>query len=878
MKEVIAGYLDNYDLIRQSQRGFVKEIDVVGDGLGRAEGLIDVVGDGLGRAEGLIDVVGDGLGGAGGLIDVVGDELGRAGGLIDVVGDGLGRAGGVIDVVGDGLGRAGAVIDVVGDGLGRAGGVIDVVGDGLGRAGGVIDVVGDGLGRAGGVTAMAAGLALCDGCWILERVGAERERLELTEDREVQSPGHTLPRDTLSPGCSHAEIDNRVCVRFPSSWLSESPGDGRPWPRSHLPAHGEGLSPHDLPQSLCFPVTSERQCIVIDNQSLNGVWINGKRIEPQQPHPLKEGDVIQLGVPLQDTEQAEYRYRVAWQRKVLPHTVEELGMGSSTRRKECGRVKRKHSHEETEPGDTETASSFKNKLQRVCASHLSGTSTSREGQGGTAQRADPDTSREGQGGSAERTDPDTTEQRHPDTSREGQGGTSQRADPDTSRECQGGTAQRTDPDTSREGQGGTAQRADPDTTEQRHPDTSREGQGGTAQWTDPDTSREGQGGTAQRVDPDTSREGQGGSAERTDPDTTEQSHPDTSREGQGGTAQRTDPDTSRERQGGTAQRTDPDTSREGQGGTAQRTDPDTSREGQGGSAVRTDPDTSREGQGGTAQRTDPDTSREGQGGSAAECVVPGTSWERKSPRHTPGRLRALTEDQGESAQALVGLSGKSWQSKEPPVQGLARQQEEQQRHLEGQQQTSLRTEEQQRELQKLKAALRRQRKEVADMIRTKDRELEESKITVQKAETATQFADVLENELQCIICSEYFVEAVTLNCSHSFCCHCILEWRKRKEECPICRQPICSQSRSIVLDNCIERMLESLSDSVREHRLQLINQRKALKTKSTSLTKSASSSFEDLTSVHSISTESSSDIEELSEEGETEEDPVYYII
>ncbi|KFP45047.1 E3 ubiquitin-protein ligase RNF8 [Chlamydotis macqueenii] len=81
--------------------------------------------------------------------------------------------------------------------------------------------------------------------------------------------------------------------------------------------------------------------------------------------------------------------------------------------------------------------------------------------------------------------------------------------------------------------------------------------------------------------------------------------------------------------------------------------------------------------------------------------------------------------------------------------------------------------------------------------------------------------DVLENELQCTICSEHFIEAVTLNCAHSFCSYCINEWTKRKVECPICRQEIKSKTRSLVLDNCIDRMVEKL-----DCRLTLIRERK----------------------------------------------------
>ncbi|XP_071018800.1 E3 ubiquitin-protein ligase rnf8-like isoform X2 [Oncorhynchus clarkii lewisi] len=118
-----------------------------------------------------------------------------------------------------------------------------------------------------------------------------------------------------------------------------------------------------------------------------------------------------------------------------------------------------------------------------------------------------------------------------------------------------------------------------------------------------------------------------------------------------------------------------------------------------------------------------------------------------------------------------------------------------------------------------------------DVLKAKDKELEVTKeekerARTQKEEVVTQMTEVLENELQCIICSELFIRAVTLNCAHSFCLHCISEWRKRKDECPICRQAILSQTRSLVLDNCIDRMVEQLSPDMKQRRLVLITERK----------------------------------------------------
>ncbi|XP_037541489.1 E3 ubiquitin-protein ligase rnf8 isoform X1 [Nematolebias whitei] len=150
---------------------------------------------------------------------------------------------------------------------------------------------------------------------------------------------------------------------------------------------------------------------------------------------------------------------------------------------------------------------------------------------------------------------------------------------------------------------------------------------------------------------------------------------------------------------------------------------------------------------------------------------------------------------------------------------------------------------QQEELMKkqLEEALQEQKKVIGELalsrqgfeeiLSAKNKELEvtkeeKEKAKAQKDEVVTQVTEVLENELQCIICSELFIEAVNLNCSHSFCCYCINQWRKKKDECPICRQAIQSQSRCLALDNCIDRMVENLSLDMKTRRQTLITERK----------------------------------------------------
>ncbi|KAM6992262.1 E3 ubiquitin-protein ligase rnf8 [Tautogolabrus adspersus] len=151
---------------------------------------------------------------------------------------------------------------------------------------------------------------------------------------------------------------------------------------------------------------------------------------------------------------------------------------------------------------------------------------------------------------------------------------------------------------------------------------------------------------------------------------------------------------------------------------------------------------------------------------------------------------------------------------------------------------------QQEELMKkqLEEALQEQRKVIDELalsrqgfeeiLLAKNKELEvtkeeKEKARAQKEEVVTQVTEVLENELQCIICSELFVEAVILNCAHSFCSFCIKQWRKKKDECPICRQAIQSQTRCLALDNCINSMVENLSLDMKARRQTLVSERKA---------------------------------------------------
>ncbi|XP_018328980.1 E3 ubiquitin-protein ligase rnf8-A-like [Agrilus planipennis] len=70
-------------------------------------------------------------------------------------------------------------------------------------------------------------------------------------------------------------------------------------------------------------------------------------------------------------------------------------------------------------------------------------------------------------------------------------------------------------------------------------------------------------------------------------------------------------------------------------------------------------------------------------------------------------------------------------------------------------------------------------------------------------ETTDNVIQRMENDLLCPICQDYFKQAITLNCTHSFCYNCISNWRKTRNECPICRLHIAGLTASLALDNLV---------------------------------------------------------------------------
>lgn len=89
-------------------------------------------------------------------------------------------------------------------------------------------------------------------------------------------------------------------------------------------------------------------------------------------------------------------------------------------------------------------------------------------------------------------------------------------------------------------------------------------------------------------------------------------------------------------------------------------------------------------------------------------------------------------------------------------------------------------------------------------------------------------SNIMDEQLTCSVCSELFIKATTLNCMHTFCFHCINTWNKKRRGCPVCRAPVKSMNRSLVVDNFIEKMLDKLPMHMKDRRAEIIEERKGM--------------------------------------------------
>ena len=82
--------------------------------------------------------------------------------------------------------------------------------------------------------------------------------------------------------------------------------------------------------------------------------------------------------------------------------------------------------------------------------------------------------------------------------------------------------------------------------------------------------------------------------------------------------------------------------------------------------------------------------------------------------------------------------------------------------------------------------------------------------------------DNLKDEFKCAICQDFFIEANTLACGHTYCYSCIMEWFARSQRCPTCRAPCCSRPvKSNALDCAVQHIVKSDPQMSHEYSIRL---------------------------------------------------------
>lgn len=149
---------------------------------------------------------------------------------------------------------------------------------------------------------------------------------------------------------------------------------------------------YQLISKLCPLMISRNHCIlkqnadgqwtIMDNKSLNGVWLNRVRLEPLKSYSIHKGDHIQLGMPLENKENAEYEYEVIEEVQERNPYVTPKSDQLMEKNKDL-RTKRKFTDELEGPG-AEGPSNLKSRISKV--SYESGHPVKSHGKGEVASQ------------------------------------------------------------------------------------------------------------------------------------------------------------------------------------------------------------------------------------------------------------------------------------------------------------------------------------------------------------------------------------------------------------------------------------------------------------------------------------------------------------
>ncbi|XP_048003250.1 E3 ubiquitin-protein ligase rnf8-A-like [Leguminivora glycinivorella] len=205
--------------------------------------------------------------------------------------------------------------------------------------------------------------------------------------------------------------------------------------------------------------------------------------------------------------------------------------------------------------------------------------------------------------------------------------------------------------------------------------------------------------------------------------------------------------------------------------------------------------------------------------------------EATEPKHSKDKPRHGQGDQGEDRREQDRARAKERRELKKlrrETRRLKLDKEKKLKELEKQKQR--REKELQSELDKVNKKLAKEKELHEKERRRAEQLLDQKKAALKKVPPTSSDSKLdMESELQCSICSELFVRATTLGCSHSFCRYCIRKWTANKKECPICRAAITSECRSIVLDSLVDKMADTAD--ARKKRQELVKSRDELEAK-----------------------------------------------
>ena len=80
--------------------------------------------------------------------------------------------------------------------------------------------------------------------------------------------------------------------------------------------------------------------------------------------------------------------------------------------------------------------------------------------------------------------------------------------------------------------------------------------------------------------------------------------------------------------------------------------------------------------------------------------------------------------------------------------------------------------------------------------------------------------------LTCSVCCEAFIRATTLGCSHTFCEDCVRRTERQGRPCPLCRAPITTAVRSLVIDDTVVDWFDGRDEETQLARRRLETERR----------------------------------------------------